>query len=249
MRLWTAVALTLLLAACADDRPGPRRGSPAGPPRVRLFISPAGEPFRPRSDGVEPMRAWFDQADANHDGAVTQAEFEADHMRFFKLLDVNGDGFIDSIEVQRYEHDVAPEILSRIDRGDAGGPPARASGSGGRQGGGAGGGGGGRGGGRRGGGGGRGGGAPSGGGGRPSNGGGGSGGGDPTSGAAAFNLLNEPEPVMAADSDLDFRISVKEWTVAAAERFAKLDANHDGKIGFTELKPPAGGASRGRPPR
>jgi len=242
MRLWTAAAALLILAGCASPPPhrGPP-GRPSGPPRPRLFMSPAGEPFRPRGD-AEPMRAWFDQADTDHDGALTLAEFTADHLRFLKTLDVNGDGVVDSAEVQRYEHDVAPEILSAVDRGDSGrfgargggGPDGDDRGGGGRRGGG-----GGR---RRGGGGG----GPGGGGGGRAGFGGGGPGGEAATGAAAFSLLNEPEPLLAADTDLDFRISVKEWIAAAGERFAKLDANHDGKIAFDELKVRGGGGGRGQ---
>ena len=232
MRLCAAAAVVLILAGCAAPAP-PRRGPPGmppGPPRPRLFISPAGEPFRPRGEG-EPMRTWFDQADANHDGALTLAEFTADHLRFLKTLDVNGDGIVDGFEVQRYEHDVAPEILSAIDRGEPGRAGARAGG-GDRGGGGGGGRRGGGGGGRRGGG--SGGGSPG--------GGGRAGGlsGEAATGAAVFGLLNEPEPLLAADTDLDFRISVKEWTAAAADRFARLDVNHDGRLEFAELKPRGG---------
>ena len=59
-----------------------------------------------------------DQADTDRDGALTPAEFLADHMRFFRRLDVDGDGRIDNLETNRYEREVAPEILSAVDRGD-----------------------------------------------------------------------------------------------------------------------------------
>ena len=35
------------------------------------FISPMGEPFRPRGAGDDTLADWFNQADRNHDGAIT----------------------------------------------------------------------------------------------------------------------------------------------------------------------------------
>ncbi|WP_309645622.1 hypothetical protein [Phenylobacterium sp.] len=84
-------------------------GAPAlaqAPTPSSLFISPSGEPFR----GGDGKAAWFAGADADHDGAVSLAEFRADAARFFKLLDVNADGQVDGIENRRYEDEVAPEI-------------------------------------------------------------------------------------------------------------------------------------------
>ena len=71
------------LAGTLPPMPPPR---PAGAqrddrPRGRLFISPMGEPFR----GPDPVRQWFDGADANKDGALTADEFVADAMRFFAV--------------------------------------------------------------------------------------------------------------------------------------------------------------------
>lgn len=99
----------------------PAMAQPAGPPHHRgggpegqegpgggqhLFISPAGEPFR----GEGGKSKWFAGADTNHDGVLTLNEFRDDAMRFFKVLDVNGDGQIDGPENSLYETKVAPEI-------------------------------------------------------------------------------------------------------------------------------------------
>lgn len=53
---------------------------------------------------------WFNQADANHDGALTAAELQQDAARFFVTLDVRRDGEIDPEDVDRYENEIAPEI-------------------------------------------------------------------------------------------------------------------------------------------
>ena len=77
----------------------------------QLFISPMGEPFRAKDGQPYPSALWFAAADANHDGVISRAEFRADAMRFFKALDVNGDGRLTDAEVQRYEYQVAPEVV------------------------------------------------------------------------------------------------------------------------------------------
>jgi hypothetical protein len=184
------------------------------------------------------MQAWFDQADADRNGGIERSEFIADHMRFFKLLDLNGDGFIAGPETTRYEEQVAPELLSALDRGleagpggvRRGGPP-----------------GGGRGGRRR--------------GGPRQNlqgddgpirlpqpgvdreGGPGREPGGPVR-SSLVSLLGEPEPVRAADTDVDFRVTVAEWNAIANQRFDRLDADRDGHILFTELKPQAEAGGR-----
>lgn len=95
MRLFLA-SLTLAAVATpalADDAPS-------------FFISPMGEPFR----GPDAPNIWFDKADANHDGVLTQDEMEADAARFFATLDKNKDGELDPEEIENYETVVAPMI-------------------------------------------------------------------------------------------------------------------------------------------
>ncbi|WBO22672.1 EF-hand domain-containing protein [Sphingomonas abietis] len=80
-----------------------------GPPFAKTYIAPMGEPFR--TDGfTDPMKLWFDRADADHDGRLTLAEMQADSDRFFATLDKDRSGEIDPDEMSYYENVVAPEI-------------------------------------------------------------------------------------------------------------------------------------------
>jgi hypothetical protein len=211
------------LAACATEprrahfRPGMgmrHGGGPGGPERPGmgmgrgLFVSPAGEPFRRTEGGPEPMRAWFDQADTDHDGNLTWPEFEADFVRYFAVLDSDHDGEIGPDEVAHYESSIFPEMASR---GYGGGAP---NGAGAGM----------RGGGMRGGG--------MGGGGRPQG-----GGGTMTmmAGAARFGLLPIAHPIMDADLDFNRGVSLAEFRQAAAHRFAMLNTANTGRLSFPQL--------------
>lgn len=115
-------ALAVALSACAHGPPDADRAGrdhrPSGEDakeRPQLFISPAGEPFRAPAGQPYPVAAWFAQADADHDGALSRDEFVADSLRFFAVVDADHDGVIDGFEVSAYENRIAPEIL--------GGPP------------------------------------------------------------------------------------------------------------------------------
>ena len=104
-------ALILTFAGCAvalSEAPAALAQAPA---EQQVFISPMGEPFRAPVGQPYPSAAWFAGADANHDGALTRAEFRADALRFFKVLDINGDGRLTNTEVDIYEYRIAPEIV------------------------------------------------------------------------------------------------------------------------------------------
>jgi len=54
-------------------------------------------------------------------------------------------------------------------------------------------------------------------------------------GAARFSYFQLPEPVTAADRNFNRGVDAREFADAADKRFASLDKNHDGKLGWDEL--------------
>lgn len=131
MRIILLTSLVLVTAGCASNPqprfrhgpPGFRGGRGDGEGRAergRLFISPMGEPIRAGRDGGDPQDTWFEQADINHDGALSRAEFSADAARFFKVLDRGHDGEIDPDDIDYYERFLCPEV--RVAGGGGRGP-------------------------------------------------------------------------------------------------------------------------------
>lgn len=122
--------LAPLLLFATEPPPGPSAEPPRPPPEVELiparpaylpghraanvFISPAGEPFRAPPEEPYPIPAWFNRADADHDGAISRAEFKADSLGFFDRLDTDHNGVIDGFELGDYERKVAPEIQPNL---------------------------------------------------------------------------------------------------------------------------------------
>jgi hypothetical protein len=195
------LCLAVALASSAN-------GAPSGPPPT-LFLSPSGEPFRAAPGARDPFGAWFDQADANHDGAIDRAEFRADAAQFFKRLDTNGDGVIDGFELAAYEAKIVPELgeeaegLFLADRPEHG---------------------------------------------RRHHGGHGDGTGEAK--LTIEQLLDEPEPVSAADFASNSRITFAEWMTATDERFDLLDKGGTGRLAGAALKARLGApAKAGRGPR
>lgn len=229
----TSVALSLaaLLTACAGDPSGgPGGGSPFGPPpppRPSLFISPFGEPFTAEPGAPYPSAAWFAGADADHDGAVTLAEFTADGARYFNSLDTDRDGRLNQTELAAYETG-----LHRFGGMPMGGP-GRREGRGfptinipG----------------------------PAGGGedipladtsmlgaapqeGRPRNQVARARGGRPQGYGviAESGFFNLPQPVKSADVNIDQRVSAQEWAEATQRWFYSLDTDRDGRLTLATL--------------
>jgi len=240
----TAPAIALAQASPPPDSPvahgdqGPPPGGPLGGrpglgpdgqfhPRPRMFISPSGEPFRPTPDGGEPFDAWFARVDANHDSQIDRAEFRADAAAYFKVLDANHDGVIDGFEINAYEHKIVPELIAETELRAFGPPPGEDGDQdgGGRRHHGGGGDGGGRG-----------------------RGGGPDGPGGPRGPRGHTALINEPEPVTAADLDVDGRVTFAEWMKTTDRRFDQLDDKHLGYLTrdalFAKLPKPQFGKRR-----
>jgi len=178
------------------------------------FISPMGEPYRARNSTDDTLADWFNRADRNHDGVLTQDEMLADAERFFATLDTNQDRQIDPDELAHYEYEIAPDIQvnSRTRRLPGQPVPATSAGAsddyqsrGTRE--------------KR----------------RADD--------DTTlglggalQGAARYGLLNMPEPVAAADMDFNRAISIDEFRQAALARFQLLDTGHQGKLTLAQLE-------------
>ena len=231
--LGIAVTLTGVMVGPGVAQPPSARG-PAAAGYTQLFISPCGEPYRGKPGDPYPVALWFKQADLNHDGEISRAEFRTDHQGFFEALDADDSGYLEGPELKFYEAQVVPDVLGPDSVSLATPPPQAAdhdgahlylaqivqtpegahSGEGSLHGGF-----------------------------RPSA--GSKGPADSLGarrperkvlvGAAPYGLLGEVEPVRAADSNLDGRVSKAEFLAAADRRFKSLDKNNDGKLTLDEL--------------
>lgn len=195
MGLLLALALPATLVTAAPKVP---RDAPvcAGPGTRPVFLSPMGEPFRAEPGQAYPSGTWFAQADKDHDGVLTRAEFLADALRFFDRIDLDHDGKLTPDEVSAYESNIAPETSIYSARPDdySGRPRQRDRGAmaesedyGGPM------------------------------------------------GAGRFAWLNVPEPVVAADQDVDRIVTRDEFATAAAAAFARLDIANQGRLRLKDL--------------
>lgn len=208
----------LLAASCALALAGAVDAQPAAP-HGALFIAPMGQPFRATADQTG-VQEWFAQADTDHDGKISLAEFVADADAFLPRADSNGDGTVTSMESTALWRTQAPEVISADVSDDAPLDPNTpvASGSGGHHV-------------------------------HQNNGGASWGGmvstqttnhrvaGPPPVGAQAYGLLGDAEPIMSCDTNFDRRIEKTEFEQCAARRFVELDANHDGFFTPDEVHP------------
>ena len=203
----------VVLSACAAGEQAPVRGG-GGDDRAlhgipNLFISPAGEPFRAERGQPYPVASWFAAADTNHDGRLSQEEFRADAARFFKVLDTDHNGEIDGFEVQNYERVIAPEINPQIEGLRFGEGMDLSLGRDQSN---------------------------------PDIGRSPSGsrreqaGDRRPEGAGVFGLLDEPEPVAAADTNFNGHITLAEFLAAADRRFDDLDKKKFGYLTLENLR-------------
>src|SRR5205085_12630499 len=151
----------------------------------------------------------FNQADHNRDGILTADEMQADATRFFGTLDLNHNGQIDPVELVQYEWELAPEIQvnSKLKRSPGETAPAPKQ--------------------------------------KPAEEslaetsalrGGARWIDEELQGGARYALLNIPEPVAAADADLDRAITLSEFRQAAVQRFQLLDTGHLGRVSLAQLE-------------
>ena len=217
-----SILISTMLLGLALVSPAAAQTQPPGPlsrdVRAPIFISPMGEPFRFGSTEAG-LERWFAAADRDSDQGLTLAEVKGDAERFFAFLDVDSNGELGPVEINRYEREIAPEIqlggwAGRRGLGKRGGDWRRRDPDRWEQGG-------------------RG---PA---GRRMSGGSFSEYGDTTGlqGAGRYGLINIPEPVIDADSDLNRGVSREEFGASAGRRFLLLDSGRDGRLTLEELRP------------
>lgn len=107
MKAISLLLVAISLASSAEAQQPFLQGTPPAQ-RIPAYLSLMGEPFRGEVGGPQPLANWFAVADRNRDGAVSLPEMLEDATRFFKVIDVDGDGVIVPSEMARYETEIAP---------------------------------------------------------------------------------------------------------------------------------------------
>jgi hypothetical protein len=224
-RQLTIVAFSLaMLASVPPQVQAKDKGSHENVRPMPPFISPIGKPYRSGEQEPYAKDQWFAAVDADGDNVLTALEFKGEAEIFFGELDMDHDGRIGFAEMVHYEKIVAPEVqvgfaplLGTDGRSPKGmqlpggmGPPPN--------------------------------GMPGGGALRSI---GGNGQTDAMKkkmakmpqGAARFAILGMPQPVAAADANINGSVTLEEMRSAAVQRFSWLDdlGNKDGKLTWDEL--------------
>ncbi|MDB5364166.1 MAG: hypothetical protein JWM77_93 [Rhodospirillales bacterium] len=221
-----SLVLLATLAACSGNTHDPYR-------RPQIVISPNAEPLAlgdDKSCKVE-MVGWFARVDTNHDGAIDKAEFMADARRWFAEMDQDKSGSVTAGELANVRERKVPLPPPPPRRPDSDSSSTSSSSSDGRM--------------------------------RQrfgdrlnagegQMGGGQMGGGQMGSGSARRDrppsdlpdrpksglrngVAGEPDPVMAADTNLDFKVTKLEWETYVESNFDELDRNHDGRLSPDEV--------------
>lgn len=221
MRSFAFATLLLLSACAASHADGPPGGPPGGGGRGmgRIALSPAGEPLG-RMAPDETVYAdilvdWARALDSNHDGFLSADEVKPDIARFFRDVNSDKDGAINTRELGDYR-------LARLAalRGGAKGPDRPDA-------------------------------PPPGGADAPPPPGGGSGPGGGPGGGPHGGMMGGggEDKVMAADRNLDFRVSLTELETLTLERLRAMDTDQDGRVSLDEIRAAAIKAYNERPAR
>jgi len=110
-RFAALVSGSFAAAGLARSAPAFARGDDDDNGVPNVFFSPHGRPYRAPAGAPYPIVDWFKDADRNGDGKLDRDEFVADAAAFFAVLDLKGDGALDTQEIANYEHNIAPEVL------------------------------------------------------------------------------------------------------------------------------------------
>jgi len=164
----------------------------------RMLYSPNGEPLnggplgRPTCE--EALSHWFERIDIHHGGTISRDEFMADAQVQFRRMDIDGNGYLVSEEVERfrqpYRQQPASEVIVPEQKADQPQQDKRKRASKHKH--------------------------------NDDN--------DENSQSS-----DSSDPVMAADTDLDFRVTSDEFMAHAQKVFATLDSNQDNVLSRDEV--------------